>query len=138
MKCTICGAEIADNATFCDKCGAIIDNSAKEQEAVTEETVAVEEVKNPGKVMGIISLVLGILSLAMNLCCVSGLGFSVISGIAGIILGFVSAKKSDKAGMEPVKLAKIGKLLSIIGTILGALIVVVAIIVGIVAIASNV
>lgn len=124
MKCTICGAELAENATFCEKCGAIIDNSANAQEVVASETVASEVVadpaQDPGKTLGIASLICGILSLV---------GFGWLPGVIGVILGFISKKKSAAVGLEAAKPTKIGIILSIVGIVLGILAAILAIII---------
>lgn len=119
MKCTICGAELAENATFCEKCGAIIDNSANEQEVVASESV-VDAAQDPGKGLGIASLICGILSLV---------GFGCLPGVIGVILGFISKKKSAAVGLEAAKPTKIGIILSIIGIVLGILAAILAIII---------
>jgi len=62
---------------------------------------------------GIITLVFGILSI---LCCCS-----IVTGPIGL---FMSSKYNSEcivAGVEPESLGKIGKILSMIGTVLGIL-----------------
>lgn len=71
---------------------------------------------DPGKVMAIISLVLGILGILTG--WVWGIG--CILGIAAVILGVISGNKSQAAGFPKSGVALAGLICGIVGILLGA------------------
>ena len=83
-------------------------NYSYEYEPVAAEPAA-PAVNPAGKILGIIGMVLGITSICM--CWGYFCGFAC--AVPGIILSVISKKKGE------VKFSKIGLLLSIIGTVLG-------------------
>lgn len=72
--------------------------------------------EDPGKGMGIASLVLGI----AGLCTGWGYGVGCILGIIGIVLAVMSGNKSKEVGLKQSSLAIAGLVLSIIAVVLGA------------------
>lgn len=98
MFCPKCGTENSNDALVCTNCG-----NQFEQRTVVAPT------SNPGKGLGIASMVLGIVSLA--LFCVIYL--SIPCALVGVVLGGVGLKKSKDAGM-PAGMAVAGLVCSII------------------------
>ena len=141
IYCKNCGAEA--NGAFCTSCGAPIDQPAADEviqppiaEQPADEVPVVEPelppVKDPGKVFGIISLILGILGLVVSVtcCCIApyvGGPLAGIFAIAAIILGVIGGKKSAEAGCKN-GMAKIGKILGILILVLIVLAVVAVIV----------
>ena len=68
--CTNCGNELNENAAFCIKCGMATNNY----------TINKTKVKQPGKGLGIASMVLGIIATWYSLCSVF---FAVILFMTG-------------------------------------------------------
>ncbi|MBQ8546444.1 MAG: hypothetical protein IJ437_05850 [Clostridia bacterium] len=129
MICPTCGKEIEDGALVCEYCNQ---EFTYEEEAV-EDAAKVEVVEDdavvanqPSKVLAIIALVCGILSLAGNII---GLGIlSPVFAIASIVLAVVYMKKG---GVDGKKMAKIGMILGIVGLVLFVIVFVVSLVVGI-------
>ena len=80
-----------------------------------------------GKIMGIISMVLGITGIAT--CWCYGAGF--IYAIAGIVMGVIAGKKGE------AKFSRIGKITSVLGIIFSVLFIVGIIILAIIAALSE-
>lgn len=110
MKCNICGAELAADATFCEACGAAVTPATTE---ALEGDLLDAPQKNPGKVLGILSFIFSLVSLvaglALSCCCfftcayfgpIIGIAVGLIFAIAGIILGAIGLKKSKSAGFK--------------------------------------
>ena len=98
MICKICGQMIADDATFCPICGAAVETQPVSFE-VTEETPA----SDPGKTLGLIAMIIGIVAAALSCVCMcSCLGMTVppLFAIAALVLGFIGMKKSKSAGFK--------------------------------------
>ena len=70
MECKFCKTKLADDAIFCPECGKQVRDPDAAPEVVAE---VVAPAKNPGKVLGIISMILGIVALVvcgpLNCCC---------------------------------------------------------------------
>lgn len=83
-------------------------------ESIVEEKPAVD----PGKNLGIISLILGIASIVGQCCPCIPYSFVTLSicAIVGIILSVNAKNKSIEAGFDN-KLAKIAKIISIVGIV---------------------
>lgn len=111
-KCINCGAELEDNAMFCDECGA-----AQKAENVKKADVPVakkdpEGLKSSG--IGIISCICGVISIGT-------LGLFVIPEILGIIFGIISLRtKNVKHGVDTV-----GLVLSIVALVVFVLIMII-------------
>lgn len=138
MFCTKCGAQLEDGAKVCNACGEAIAETNTASEAVAEATEKVTEVvgtvtnkvdevlkddaNDPGKTLGLVSLILGIVSIALGtvcsclVACVGGPLSSALS-IAGIICGAIGMKKSKDAGFKNTK-ATVGLILSIVAIVL--------------------
>ncbi len=72
--------------------------------------------QDPGKGMGIASLVLGI----VGLCTGNLYGLGCVLGIVGIVLAVMSGNKSSSAGLQRNGLAIAGLVLSILSVVVGA------------------
>ena len=148
-KCSKCGCIVADNANFCDECGAPLEDvssfSNNSYGAVEElpklnmyspgnnvpnlvHPVTVQEhgvsgtaeaaiVTSGSKVLGIVSLIFGILSIVT-------IGSWFFPEIIAIVCGALS---KDSNGQK-TKLGKAGFVCGIIGAVLVALIIIIAII----------
>lgn len=113
MICPKCGMEIADEAKFCEYCGAPIDAPAVEAEPVAQDQATVEAAPaKPAKeklVAGLLGIFLGAFGIhkfylgykkpAVIMLLVSlltfGIGASVMS-IIGLIEGILYLVKSDE------------------------------------------
>lgn len=79
MKCPICGAQVAADAKFCSVCGEKIEVKADTTVVVEEEpVVAPNNKKDIGKILGMISAIIGGVNAATILIVVL---FSVISAV---------------------------------------------------------
>lgn len=110
MNCKNCGMETEEGAAFCTNCGTPV--AAPQPEPIPEPKAVPapkQAAADPGKALGIVSLILGIVSMV-------SLGFPAAS-VVGIILGSIGKKKSAEAGFVNSP-AKIGTILSIIGLVL--------------------
>ena len=65
--CSKCGAELADDAVVCTKCGCAVENTAQQPQQQTTATPAKE-----GKVLGILAII-----------------FGALGGILGLILSII-------------------------------------------------
>ena len=164
MKCTACGADLAEGAKFCEFCGTPVADAAPAPELkiappIEEQTRTYQQPQEqpygqapqqarpqaqyvqPGtaaqpqgltpkcKTFGIISFILGLWSTSFSWLGVipaAGIGlgiFMVASAIVGLIFSGISRKEGN------FKLARLGKVFSIIGLILSAIFWIVGIII---------
>lgn len=138
MICKKCGFEVS-NGDFCPNCGTKVEETPVVNEPIIVDGEPVG--KNPGKVKGIIGMILGIVSVVSLVCCACcciypiygwiaycAIAFFALGcAIAGLILSSSGLKSSVAAGFTN-GMAKVGKILSIISLIL-AIVLIVAIIV---------
>ena len=101
MFCPNCGAQNADNATFCGNCGATFQQQAPVAPVAPAPGYIPAPVYGapasvPGKGLGIASMVLGILSLV--LFCF--LYVSIPCALIGVALGGVGLKKAKDVGAK--------------------------------------
>lgn len=133
--CNICGNMIP-TGDVCPNCGTIVDYQVLDSDGKEVKP------KNPGNVLGIVSLILGCLSLVFPLgCCmcscisslfslmipVTGMfalivqivlvGLSLVFGVVGLILAIIGKKKSKAVGMKNT-MATIGLITSIFGLVI--------------------
>jgi cytochrome c biogenesis factor len=94
MKCTSCGVELAENATSCPTCGAVVVVSATPTAPIAEKQT---------NVMAIVGFIISLVSLFWN-------GYFICS-ILAIIFSAV--------GLNKVKTANSGKGLAIAGLVIG-------------------
>ena len=99
-KCLFCGAELEDNAAFCDECGRKQEENAAGEARSQPETGQVnraqekEERKKDPVRFAWASLILGAISVAL----VFAISFvSLPISIVGIVLGITGIKSSRKA-----------------------------------------
>ena len=130
MKCQYCYAENESGAQFCTNCGAALaqETPVEEVVAAVEET-PVEEViapvegvvetpaKDPGKTLGLVSLILGIAALVLGSVCSCafaclGGSFAFALSAAAVVTGILGMNKSKAAGFKNT-LALIGMILGI-------------------------
>ncbi len=108
MKCSKCNAELRKDAKFCSKCGEKVESSTK---TTTEKAKAV--VENKTDTTNTLSLVGFILSIVNIFCC----GSLFTPAIVLCIIGLIQINKNGGKGKE----------LSIIGIVLSAFMLLVAI-----------
>ena len=121
MNCPYCNAEITAEEKICPVCGAPVNEEVKQEPAAEVKTEAAEakdtKAVNPGKTLGIVGLILGIASILLWLtscCCyvsIVTVPLAFIVSLVGVILNASALKKSKKAGCKNV-LALIGMILS--------------------------
>ena len=124
MLCPFCNNETANNAAFCDKCGAMIENSRDSRKNHSEPSVnygsdsanAPQGTQNRMVKNG---LIFGILSIF----CLGEIG-----GILGIIFSIIGKNQLRKQNL-PTGAATPGLVLSIIGIVLWTIIGIVMLIV---------
>lgn len=109
--CRTCGAEIEDNAVFCDECGTRQEMQQPSKNMPTKRQMNDTDIYTENKIkqsgFGIASFVFGIISIIT-------LGVFYFPEIIGIVFGIVGIKdKSKKHGM-----AKAGLIMSIASTII--------------------
>lgn len=85
MICPNCGNSIPEGANICINCGAAVSNT---------NTLATQN--DPSKTLGLISMILGIVSILFSCCYGSGFVFA----IAGIITGILAMKKAKAVGIK--------------------------------------
>lgn len=134
------------NSEECSEC-----ETTSEEEAVFEESsdLVIEKPENdPGKPFGLTSMIIGISSLVITLCCSTAgclagfaaadlvvLPFSFVSAIVGLIFSIIANKKSKEFDFKN-SFAKVGLITSIFGIVFSILFVVLLIlsVVGVLAI----
>jgi hypothetical protein len=117
MFCTKCGSTLSENGV-CPVCDVPVSDPIN-PELVFDQPPATSD---PGKGLGITSMVLGIISVlsCTIFSCVAGTGVGGPLGIVGLILGVLGKKKSNAAGFSN-GMATAGNITSIISIVLFAL-----------------
>ena len=100
-------SQIADDAEFCPVCGSPVSagTPAYADPAFVDPTYVEEPKKNPGKVLGLIGLILSIVGLVFGAilsctcACLGGI-IPLIMAIVGLVLGIVGMLQSKKAGFK--------------------------------------
>ena len=154
MYCKNCGNNVDDSLTFCDVCGAELSSDASLNLELSDSDILPEVAHDDGKILGIVSLVLGIAGLICGLfscccctcCCLTYVGtvwgliissavciLGLILSITGLILGIIAIKKSKKCGFKNM-IATIGLILSVIAMVITLFIVLLAVVYVIIAI----
>ena len=101
MVCRNCGAQLPENATFCQNCGTATQPAQPQYQPVQPQyqpvqPIPVAPVTVPGKGQGVASMVLGIISLVLFCIWYIALPCAIIS----LILGAVGSSNAKKAGMK--------------------------------------
>lgn len=100
MICKKCGADIADNATFCNYCGQPVAENAAAPEVI--ETPAAQEApqlqpqKPENVIAGIIGAIFGALIGGASIVLLSQLGY--IASISGFLIAFLALKGYEWLG----------------------------------------
>lgn len=118
MFCPICGKDCKENEAFCENCGNPLHRVPPVQPPQYQPEVVPTapqfQGEVPGKTMGIVGMVLGIVSILFG-CCIFYL--AIPCGIAGIILSAIAMKKAKEVrGKNNFALA--GLICSIVGLVL--------------------
>ena len=113
---------------FCENCGNTLDENGvcpvcTGEETTFVDTVPLDPVEDPGKTLGIVALILGILGLVTSIvCCCLLCGIGTLLGIplsiAGLILGILAMKKSKEVGLQNT-IGMVGMIISIVGLVIG-------------------
>jgi len=109
MYCRNCGARLDEGTGFCRECGASVNERERSEPKPTD--------------MGLIVMIIGIASLFMAVISVTPVG--IVLGIVGIVLW----KKSEPEQILNPTYMKVGSILSIVGLIVNAALLVYGIIV---------
>ncbi len=116
--CSNCGSKLEENAKFCLACGAPVEQTNTDTNTNTLHTAPVENTTPaPAKASGVLNMVQLVWSLINLLLCCTPLG------IASLIMAIL-AKDAPSAEEEAKKL-KTAKICNLIGTIVGAVIIIV-------------
>ena len=131
MLCKICNTENQPGATFCENCGATFELEAQVTESFSEEISCPDA--DPGKKLGLISMILGIVAcVGMIAPCLTTMCifipfanfivpfisiflFIITLGsvVGGFVTGLIALKKSKAAGCKNT-MAIVGIILSIV------------------------
>lgn len=116
MLCKNCGNLLADDAVFCNACGA--STAPDPVPSAPQQPVYTPTVEDPGKTYGTAAFVLGIVSLCVGTVCSCLMAFlggilPLIAAIVGVVMGKMGMNKSAAAGFENKK-AKNGMIMSIV------------------------
>lgn len=126
MFCNNCGNNCRDGLSFCTNCGNRLSSLPHQEQPsfVSPQVIYIQqepaqgyqaaEPKKPGFALSIPAMIAGIISVV---------DMNVFFGIAGIIMSAISIAKGKKAGVKN-GMAIAGLVCSIIGTIIGAALVV--------------
>lgn len=116
--CPKCGKENSDENKFCVGCGSSFNEDESNQSHIfTSDTVEVVSTKPKNSTIGLVSMILGIISVAFLICCCGGFGYvSIIPGIVAIVLSIIHLKKYGNDGK-----AIAGLILGIAGVVLSIL-----------------
>ena len=112
MLCKKCGSH-STSADFCSVCGCMMESDGNLSQTASYE------LSGAPKVLGILSLVAGILALVMGVCCCWFylLHLLLIAiAIAGFVLGIIGMVQAKKQGLKN-PMAKLGLIFSCIGLI---------------------
>lgn len=121
MLCKNCGNPLEEGAKFCAVCGTVVEEAPVDANGATVEPAP----SDPGKVFGIISMVVAIVGILLSTvctCCTGcfGVAPAVICGIAALVLGILGKKKSAEAGFKNT-FALVGMIIGIVVLALGVL-----------------
>ncbi len=105
--CGNCGEQLNENAVVCIKCGSKVDGNSIADKLIGN----VNDPDKTGNGMAIASMVLGIIGLAIGLCCCTYVGITC-SALA-IIFGILALRRNPTLGK-----AKAGLIMGIIGAAL--------------------
>lgn len=127
MLCPKCGIELPEDAKSCPTCGYVFEEKVVieaeandvEVETVIPEVLSDKKGPSPKKalIFGIISVAAPIVLYPITCCC--SLPIGQIAGLIFAILGLLAAKRYAEFTDEPSTSVKVGKILSIVGLVLG-------------------
>ncbi len=125
MKCTNCGNEIPEGASFCSACGEKVhneyvvqdeENSGYKGQSARNNTM--DDVLGAGNGLAIASMVTGICSLVLS-CCAGTLSFilAIVSCVLGIYV-IVKHKGSRAMAIAGIACSGVAILVAVISTVL--------------------
>jgi hypothetical protein len=135
MICKNCGTLVEEGVTFCTNCGTAMDATTEEM-LPTEEVTTEAPVQDPGKVMGIVGMALGIASAVLALCtfccnpCYSLTALSIFLGAAGVVPSILGMNKSKAVGLKNT-MALVGLITGIAGIAIAVVFLTVAVLISI-------
>lgn len=117
MFCSICGKKNSENTAFCPNCGNPMHRPApftQPQDVPAAPAAPVSPSGElPGKTMGIVGMILGIISILFG-CCTPI--FPMICAIVGLVLSCISRKKASGV-LRKNNFSLAGLICSIIGLV---------------------
>lgn len=104
-KCLNCGAELEDNALFCDECGVQLVQNSVQKSASAPPVMQVNAPESPNinsrslvttkQSDGLKNSGLGIASMVLGIISICSLGILFIPEIVGLILGIIAMGGND-------------------------------------------
>lgn len=127
-QCKVCQTVVEDEARFCPKCGAMLEqaepktvispastswNEVKQEPLVEKETAAVTEQKKSG--LATAALVLGIVGISLSFIPFIGVA-SLVLGVLGIVFGIIALRRnlSLPKSIVGLSLASIGLVIALL------------------------
>ena len=127
-QCKVCQTVVEDEARFCPKCGAMLEqaepktvispastswNEVKQEPPVEKETAAVTEQKKSG--LATAALVLGIVGISLSFIPFIGVA-SLVLGVLGIVFGIIALRRnlSLPKSIVGLSLASIGLVIALL------------------------
>ena len=127
-QCKVCQTVVEDEARFCPKCGAMLEqaetktvispastswNEVKQEPSVEKETAAVTEQKKSG--LATAALVLGIVGISLSFIPFIGVA-SLVLGVLGIVFGIIALRRnlSLPKSIVGLSLASIGLVIALL------------------------
>lgn len=104
MYCVKCGEQLPDESNSCPHCG-----ESYEKMLISN----MNEAEDPGKQLGLASMILGLISVASQFLVVFA-GLALPAAIAALVCGFVGKNRSAQVGLKNTN-AKVGIICGFVG-----------------------